>query len=615
LAQRNMEARVRSLLRRVNDPSCLARLPLAQALCEATNRSDAQEALRRVVEGAFRGASRQDELKQLLLMADFDGRLSRSQVAERLHQSRRNFHRHHARAVSILAKHVDDILKATCTVEYAAGAESDASEDPLVTLATLVSNVDPPKGAQLFGLCGTRFAQKSEILNVRASAACGREVPVHAGVPSEAAAPPRLLAIFNAQAMVLSGRSKESSETLVPALYDDGAGALEPELRFELGWLTFLRARHSGRTRDMEIAAKELRRCAHDRAAWACRALLAQAEACLARGKVDDAIELLDDAERRAKRVQAVQELAASGLLRADVALQRGDFEKARRYATGTYTVLMDHHVDAFRCLVTLSRACIGLERPWSLKRSDTEALAPASWDRIALETEWARHLNAEGATGSAHILASRAYETAVTQSYEGLASRAAAAVADVLRPNPAEAYRWRLISLQHLLNTGNVAAACDLFSDARRITAHPGFLDRDLPHLIFGALVTNLPQASAAEPMQAAIVHTFLSQLCRRILNDNGPSETFGRSLSTLVRSAPAFATTMSRFTTEATDVVRPMCVALACRSNRASSERRMGSAFEDLVERMQCRPHRAVSGDIPTSGIGLGRAALATR
>ncbi|MGA8099201.1 MAG: hypothetical protein WB810_11135, partial [Candidatus Cybelea sp.] len=318
--QLQMEAEVRRILRRANDPLRLAGFPLAQRLCAATGISSPQEALGHVIDSAFKGIWPDARLRNLLLTADLGGRVPRSDTARRLQVSVRHLQRRRARAVSLLASHI-------CKLVVAPGGgppeENDSpAVDPLEAIAELVSELEPAVAAGILRLNGARLGEKAAMLAMRASVEAGNDLEA-LGQPV-AFSP--LVATLRAQSKTINAKEAEAERELLP-IFASAARDLtqSSEIRFELEWLAFLRARYRGCARQLELVATNLNRIAHNSPAWKARATLAQAEAKLRSGRIQDAGALLDQGERLSVQTFALRQLASSSLLRGEIALHRGE--------------------------------------------------------------------------------------------------------------------------------------------------------------------------------------------------------------------------------------------------------------------------------------------------
>ena len=315
-AQLRMENEVRRLLRRAHEPFALSSLPLAQALCEVTGIPNSQSALQDVIAKAFQANWQESRLKDLLLPSDPEGRMPRGDAAHRLRISKRHLQRRRARAVSILALHIRKLVGApyvaiTDDQGPDAGDQDRAAADPLETIAALLSNVEPSTAANIFRLSGPQSRSRADTLSIRGCVDMGDEIKL-AGNEFERYSFSPLVAIFKAQSKQVNGKPAEAEQELWPLFARASRDVMKnSEVQFELEWLWFLRARHRGDAREMDRVATNLKRIAKDVSAWLLRALLAQSEARIRCGQLQDAIALLDEVNSRGPREFALRQLAS----------------------------------------------------------------------------------------------------------------------------------------------------------------------------------------------------------------------------------------------------------------------------------------------------------------
>ena len=584
--QRNMEALVRRLLRRSADSYRLAAFPLAQALCRATGIANAQLALRHVVEAAFKNAPHEVHLRELILSSDLDAHLSRTESAARLQVSRRHLQRYRAQAVSILAAHIRELVK---SVAFAT-AEGESVADPLDILAEMISAFDPGAAAKLcrFGSAGS--ASRAEILEIRSRVEAGNELP---DVPEETrSGPPRsLLAVLRAQSKQINGKEREAKEALRPVLTDRARDiAYDSEALFELEWLTYLRARHHGDAAEMSRAATNLRRIAQDRASWRSRALLAQAESYVRLGKVREATELLDAAERLNLQTSAIGQLASATALRAEIALLRGDDILAERLASGAYLVLRGRHYDSYGCLATIARARLRLSKPWT-SGNGLDPLDGAAWDRVRVNVECARHLRDDGFPERARTCAEEAYRACLLSGFEGLAARAAATIGATFDDDSQTRREWYLKALSHLMATRDHFSACDLFPRTGDPADAPILhsFERDAADVVYAGLVTAIPQLGMEPNGDAGTARVYLRHFGRYVAGLTETPKYVSEAADRLGDDSRAFVQIVLRFAGDVAEIVRPVFLAIASSRHRFDVESRLQQALADFTDRVR--------------------------
>ena len=298
------------MLRRARNPFFLSANPLAQALCETTGIENPQGALESVIAGAFGEGFPESRLRDMLLSSVKAARESEPPDVSRV--SRRHLQRRRAKAVAILASHIRRVF-GVATIASVEDQRDAVIEpfDPLDAIAELVSNIAPAMASRIFRLGGPQSVANARVLLVRERAEMGADF-------DEAEVFDRhddrsLVAVLRAQAQLISGKESAAEGTLWPLFGRLTRGPSNPtEIPFELEWLTFLRARQRGDAHQMDRVARNLKRLAGDRLPWVLRALLADAEAKIRRGRLRDATSILDAAERRALRTFALTDSRAA---------------------------------------------------------------------------------------------------------------------------------------------------------------------------------------------------------------------------------------------------------------------------------------------------------------
>ncbi len=569
-SQLQMEADVRRLLRRVNDSLRLAAFPLAQKLCDLTGIPAPRDALRHVIASAFRGVWPDTRLRDLLLTADLDGRTYRNEAAAHLQVSTRHLQRRRAKAVSILAAYVRSLIGERDAI----GEQRDGlPADPLETIAELVADFEPGVAARILRLGGPRSAERADLLAAQASVYTGRDT--EARIVAQAAFSP-LFAALHAQFKTINGKEDEARHELLPIFTRAARDRADAsELRFELEWLAFLRSRYGGCARAMERVATNLDRLTQGRPEWATRSLLAQAEVRLRAGRLYDATALLDRAERLAIRSLALRQLASSSVLRAEIALQRGDDCAAQRFAVGAHAILAGRHCDAYRCQVTAARAALRLGKPYG-GDGDATGLSPAAWDRVAIEIERARYLTATGSADLARASAGQSYEIATSRRYRGLAARAAATIGATFDRRSRQRRHWNLRALTHLLTTRDRSVGCDLYLPEARIA-----LDRDIPEALYDGLRHAIPPLPPSTDAEAVAARAFLSHSSAYVLGHAEFDDHLLQTIEAAVRDSGRFSQYVVYFLDDATDVLETAFAAIAGSEERAGVDQRLAAVL----------------------------------
>jgi hypothetical protein len=564
-----LEAEVRRLLRRARDPSELAALPLARVLCAAAGIANARDALQRTIDDAFGGTPQGRQLREILLSSSLENAPTRSDVAKRLRVSTRHLQRRRARAVAILARHIAK-LAGVSHVDSLADLPEGA-DDPLEILAELLEDVDPSTSAQLYSLDGSRSMARATMLRMRQGVDEGSQL-AGAGPAYERYVSPSLVVILDAQSKEIHGKPADAARQLWLLFNRHSRGALDDrDARFELEWLAFLRACHCGEARQIERVTTNLRRLAPDGTASSSRALLAQAQARIHCGRLEDASCLLDEAERQLRRAFAVVHLALASELRAEIAFQRGDDARAERLSTVAFLVLKGRHFSALRCQVTIARARLRLGKPWKAPEGADTLAAPA-WSRIAMEVERARHDFAGGEITSARARAQAAFDDAVTLRYQSLAARAAATLGATFGEGSRQRREWNRRALADLIATRDRWASADLFSTPLR--------DRELANVLYSGFLEAIPQLSREASVEKDASRHFLAELSRCVLGRSGSFERFQSALESIEGSS--FAKFLRHFIDVVTAVLEAAFEAASAGDRRAEADRRLTTALQ---------------------------------
>jgi hypothetical protein len=339
----------------------------------------------------------------------------------------------------------------------------------------------------------------------------------------------------------------------------------------------------------MDRVARNVKRLAGERLPWVLRAILADAEAKIRRGRLRDASSILDVAERRGLRTFALTELACSSALRSEIALQRGDDAAAERLATGAYLVLRTRHFGAYRCQGLVARARLRLGESWTCPE-DIGALALPAWDRVALNVEIARHLLAAGDVKRSRACGLEAFQIAADRKYAGVAARAAATVGATFGTTTQRRRAWRFRALTHLMVTRDLSVGCDLFAlEQRELSAAlRSGPESELTGLIYDGLLTAVPMLRAESHVEGHASRTFLCALVAWTLGHSREADRFENAIAALETNAPSFAQYFVHFSEEARAVIHTVLQAITQASERAKAEYHLDAAMLAVAERV---------------------------
>jgi hypothetical protein len=578
------------MLRRAGDPLRLSANPLAQTLCEATGIANPQNALESVIAGAFGRGFQELRLRDMLL-ASVKVTLE-SEPPDVLRLSTRHLQRRRAKAVAILASHIRKVFGAPtiAAVEDRSDAITEPC-DPLDAIAELVSNIEPAMASRIFRLGSPQSVANARVLVMRERT--NKAADFDETEASEPFEDRSLVAVLRAQSQLVSGKADPAEGDLWPLFARVARGANNaPEVPFELEWLAFLRTRQRGDAHQMDLVARNLKRLAGDRHPWVLRALSADAEAKIRRGRLQDAASILDTADRRGLRSFALTELACSSALRSEIALQRGDDAAAERLAAGAYFVLHSRHFGAYRCQALVARARLRLGESWICPQDIGELALPA-WDRVALNIEVARHLFAEGEVERARTYALELFQIATDRNYAALAARAAATIGATFGTATKRRKAWRVRALAHLAVTRDLSVGCDLFALEKHdppaaLRCEP---ESDLIGVIHGGLVTAVAMLRADSQAEAQASRNFLSVLVSSVLRHAHESDRLSNASAALEMEAPAFAQCFVHFSSETRAVIHTVLQAIVEPGERARGEYHLDAALRAVTERVRPR------------------------
>lgn len=550
--QPRFEAEVRRLLRRAGDPFFLATSPLAQALCHATGIPNAKQALIRTIDGAF--AQRSGEARLCaLLHAPVEG-TPEAELPDALRVSRRHLLRRRAKAVTILAAHIRQIVGGSTLTSLP--EKPGAALQPLDAIGELLTLAIRERIEM--GAFDERFSDLQHYVD------------------------PALYEIFTAQARAIAGLDAggDAGSQLALAVADAGSA----ETRFELESVALLRARHNGDARALEASARNMRRLAGERPSWVLRALLAQAESSLRRGRLQEANALLDAIDRKGAASFAAIELVCASVLRAELALAQGDDALAERFASAAYLVLRGRHFNAYKCQTIVARARLRLGASWTAP-SDTGSLTAPAWDRVALDVELARHLAIAGDAPRARSVARDSFRVATDCGYQTLAARAAATIGALHAGKERRMWYFRALALT--LPTRDRSAALDLFAleatplaaTLRLATAPADFVD-----LLYEGLVVAIPPLRGDCRSEAEATRAFLKELLLGLLDSASPPRDPVDAAAALAKQAPAAARTLAYFSASASDLIGTVMQAVVGLGERSKVQYRLDDALHEV-------------------------------
>jgi hypothetical protein len=249
---------------------------------------------------------------------------------------------------------------------------------------------------------------------------------------------------------------------------DDG------EVRFELEFHNFIRARIRGYVHGMRSAAERMRRLAPSRSRFSSRAERAMVETELSEGRIEDARRDATALESIALQASDLRSVAWCRMFDALLGLRTGSVEDAQTSALLADAALSHVHPDASIARAITGEISLHTHRPWSAQ--DIMAARPRfAWDRTLILVWVARHLLDEGEIARAEAMAEEALTIASVREYNAVAGLAAATLGAALdaRGTTEAAQRWYRHALSVSAANGNVLDAMHMF-------AIPGLAQRE---------------------------------------------------------------------------------------------------------------------------------------
>ena len=461
------ERYVRAMLRRARNLERLSTLPVVAPLCTALDEENPIAMVRMLAESSFGSNPGDRQLYELVRACDLDATMTQDGLSRQYGLSRRQFFRRRAVAVRAIAHRVRELLRG---VEI--GAQPASSADVLVTSA--LSDTEPASVLRLYPVLDGETKARHTAALFRARLDSGEYIALASALdaPREHRAVALALA---AQSQTIAGDENESAATLseLRTLLRDPADTDDNEVRFELEFLNFLRARIRGYVHGMRSAAERMRQLAVPRSRFSTRAERALVETQLCEGRTDDARKDAQALELVALQSSDLRSVAWCRLFDALIGLRTGAFDDAETSALLADVALAHVHPDASIARSVTGEISLRTHHAWSPQ--DILSSRPRfSWDRTVLLVWLARHLLEEHDVNRAEALAEEALTIASIHEYNAVAGLAAATLGAVLDARGATdaAQRW----YRHALS---VSAANANVLDAMHMFAIPGLTQR----------------------------------------------------------------------------------------------------------------------------------------
>jgi hypothetical protein len=135
------EYEVRRMLRQLRRPYSLELHPLARILADVLSAPSCYDAVRTVIDQAFRKAgSFGSKLRELVYRSDIEGTATRASIANQMNLSARQYFRYRKEAISVLVSHINTLVQ----------RPARDGEQLLVRLAEKLREQDPGQAAHIF---------------------------------------------------------------------------------------------------------------------------------------------------------------------------------------------------------------------------------------------------------------------------------------------------------------------------------------------------------------------------------------------------------------------------------------------------------------------------------
>jgi hypothetical protein len=352
----------------------------------------------------------------------------------------------------------------------------------------------------------------------------------------------------------------------------DSSGCTTREGGFDRERAAFVAARDRGRALEMHaIAANLLRLAAHD-------------------DERRFAIESRRDAAVRLGHADAVagfggMSRAARLLLAATIALIEGRADDAYDDASSAASALGSHDLERYRACSLASQAALVRGTRWS-PPPETRALPWRSWERLAMETERARHLAADGDWREAARLAAFTLHQTHGAGFWALAARSCAALyASAASRNDVKAANyWRALGLRHLFTTQDRVVATGLFANG---AMRPRSVDALLISVVYERLCLVMPQLAQDDAAQRAAVRSLIAAVCAAFFERGPHAIQLGGAIEAVRQSDGAFAHYAEKLCSSVGETFTLAMVAVS------------GRSWADAFERLRV-PVRAIAAGV---------------
>lgn len=446
---------VRKILRLLRKPRALELERLAVLLREALGAQDEAAALRTIIDAAFDSSNPIDRLRhELVGRCDIEGQSTR-QTARALNVSMRQFFRHRADAIEVIARSIEKALR-----------RPPDSQSHLLRLARMVETIDPKAALDIYRRAAGAGDRSTAYNIVRTAVWAGLDVTQELIDACEG--PWRLLALCAVARRLVSYGENERAIAIrdtIRAALRDASGPGYDVAAFELALLDRCEAcRVDDMTRSGALLQSLRILAGHDESLLAL-VLISEADQALIEGDLAAAAIALDDVELLDVHRRDLNIMARTALGKAMLSHVRGFHEEAFALANGAAPVIAALEGGfALRASGIAGRAALLCGGGWDPPTALFDKY-PKVWTRALTEAVAARHLLAKdhlasmSAAESALALAMH-HESPMLASY---AQVSLAAALDIFG-HEEEAQRLRLTAWKTALRVGDQFALYDVF-------------------------------------------------------------------------------------------------------------------------------------------------------
>ncbi|MBV8244584.1 MAG: hypothetical protein JOZ38_01545 [Candidatus Eremiobacteraeota bacterium] len=505
---------VRRLLRVLRKPQRLESMPLARALCDATEIADPYKAVLSMIDRTFadRGYHAQ-RLRELIWRSDVDASGTQQVVAYEMHLSARQFFRYRSDAIKALAATINRLFETRNSVR-----------DPIEALAELTSESDPEAALAIYDLSGG--SSRSTLSRIDAALGAGK-IPANPtfAVADGSEALISLARIAQAYAWDAQPQRAEALTDKVRSLLFSRVVPDRSHIEFELSRVEYIRARQANNAYRMTAIAERLQLIAADDPTLQTRSLLAVAEARLRSGQFNEANNLCQQIAELSWRGRDVRAFGAMTLLLAQLVFASGDTGNALTLAQAARFSLhrVPDHEYSSETVVNRLRLAAGMKPTPGFTSGEGTTYQEVS--RRGIEARFA--INA-AELRRAEDLAQSQLHVSEQLGFDGLTAWAKATLGSAaLQSNEDERQALSVEAWSGLLACGDYVLARDAFlaPSAKPVDLGPLRYGRDFEFAVGEGLAQLFPSTPLAVPDVRKHFGKLAGSIAFALVNGDAPS------------------------------------------------------------------------------------------